>query len=78
MALPSLRKLVQDGLTADRAVQIGSICWEIASQGGPHCWFFLLINRSMSPLLDDVGPVEADAAENVLRRLQSAILKGLL
>jgi hypothetical protein len=31
----------------------------------------------MGPLLDEVGPVDADAAEAVLKQLQSAILKGL-
>jgi len=77
MEMPSLRRLVQDGLTADHAVQIASIGWEIASQGGPHSWFFLFVNRSMGPLLDEVGPVDADAAEAVLKQLQSAILKGL-
>ena len=77
MALPSLRELIQDGLTADNAVEIASICWAIASQGGPHCWFFLFINQSMHPLLDDCGPLDADAAEPILHNFQSAILRGL-
>jgi hypothetical protein len=77
--LGRLRALVQQGLCADNLRDIVPLCANLCRLETAESWFFLLLNRCLSSLLDflDGNPIDADRAEILLGRMQKHILDGL-